>query len=224
MSPGQVPSPRPGQCYNDSISLPETSLHFIKNNCLMDKPVISRPSQPVLVKFGDGELLTRIAAQRGVSDVTGRLYDVLFMGTNRGRVIKALVRADKPDMETSIIEAELQIFSETVPVLNLLIADEDPAQARLIILSADNVKSIPLESCGGRGLCLDYMTSVSCAWDRDTDSCVSHRGRDTRGLVHHQHQCPLVVEPEPGRVSCACQGDQQLLLLPNKPGSVQMDS
>lgn len=197
MSAGQVPSPRPGQCYNDSLSIPENSLHFIKNNCLMDQPVISRPMAPVLVKFGDGELLTRIAAQRAVSDVNNNVYDVLYMGTNRGRVIKALVRADKPDMETSIIEAEIQIFSETVPVLNLLIADEDPAEARLIILSADNVKSIPLESCGERTLCLDCMTSVTCAWDMVSASCVSHRGQDKRRLVHYQHQCPVVVEPEP---------------------------
>ena len=167
----------------------------------MDQPVISRPMAPVLVKFGDGELLTRIAAQRGVSDVNNNVYDVLYMGTNRGRVIKALVRADKPDMETSIIEAEIQIFGETVPVLNLLIADEDPAEARLIILSADNVKSIPLESCGQQTLCLDCMTSVSCAWDMVSSACVPHTGQDKRRLVHHQHQCPVVREPEPGKLS-----------------------
>ena len=124
MSQSQVPNPRPGQCSNDSTSLPETSLHFIKNNCLMDESVRSRPSAPVFIKFGDGELLTKIAAQRGVSDINGKVFDVLFVGTNRGKVIKALVDADSPNMSSSIIEEEIQIFSETVPVLNLLIADQ----------------------------------------------------------------------------------------------------
>ena len=38
----QVPKPRPGRCYNQSTTLPESSLHFIKNHCLMDAPVPSR--------------------------------------------------------------------------------------------------------------------------------------------------------------------------------------
>ena len=45
MSPSQVPSPRPGRCYNESLRLPETNLHFIKNHCLMDKPVARYPSK-----------------------------------------------------------------------------------------------------------------------------------------------------------------------------------
>ena len=109
MSPGQVPSPRPGQCYNHSISLPESSLHFIKNNCLMDEAVTSRPARPVLVRMGDGELLSKIAAVRGVASVTGARYDVLYLGTNRGKVIKALVRADRPDLDTAVVEAEMQV-------------------------------------------------------------------------------------------------------------------
>jgi len=197
MSQSQVPNPRPGQCSNDSTSLPETSLHFIKNNCLMDESVRSRPSAPVFIKFGDGELLTKIAAQRGVSDINGKVFDVLFVGTNRGKVIKALVDADSPNMSSSIIEEEIQIFSETVPVLNLLIADQ-VSPSRLIILSADNVKSIPLDSCSSRTNCIDCMSSISCSWDTASDSCVQHKNvRDKQNLIHYNHQCPAVVEPEP---------------------------
>jgi len=197
MSPSQVPKPRPGQCYNDSTSLPETSLHFIKNNCLMDQSVASKPPGPIFIKFGDGELLTKIATQRGVSDIAGNVYDVLYIGTNRGRVIKALVHADNPSMETSIIEAEFQIFSETVPVLNLLIVEQDSG-SRLIILSADNVKSIPLDNCSSHADCSDCMTSITCSWDIDAESCVMHKQVENKSnLLHSSQQCPVIVEPEP---------------------------
>ena len=203
MSSGQVPSPRPGQCTNDSTSIPETSLHFIKNNCLMDQSVKSRPNSPVFIKFGDGELLTKIAAQRGVSDINGIVHDVLYLGTNRGKVIKALVHADSPDMSTSVVEEEIQIFSETIPVLNLLIADQDPVSS-LIILSADNVKSIPLDRCESRTMCLDCMSSISCGWDTVTSTCVRHKTLTTIShLIHYKHQCPVVLPPEPGKLHFA---------------------
>ena len=195
-----VPSPRPGHCTNNSTQLPETSLHFIKNNCLMDESVVSQPAGPVFIKFGDGELLTKIAAQRGVSDARGQLFDVLYIGTNRGKVIKALVGADNPNMESSVIEEEIQIFSETVPVLNLLIVDGDQEQdSRLIVLSADNVKSIPLHSsCDSKPSCDSCMNSISCAWSSASQSCVHHQHYSRDLLVTSSGQCP-VVESQPGK-------------------------
>ena len=202
LSPSQVPSPRPGQCYNQSSSLPEPSLHFIKNNCLMDQSVLSRPHSPVFVKFGDGELLTKIAVQRGVTDLRGARYDRLFIGTNRGKVIKSLVSADQPRMETSFVEEELQIFSETVPVLNLLIVEpshQPASQARLIILSADNVKSVPLDSCHSQHSCTGCLGLVSCGWDSEAGQCVSHSQVARQRLVETSQECPVEVVTTPGR-------------------------
>ena len=79
-----------------------------------------------------------------------------------------------------------------VPVLNLLIVDQ-----RLIVLSADNVVSLPLASCGRHAACLDCMARLECAWDRGTASCVEHAGAGAGQLIHHQHQCPVVTTPPP---------------------------
>ena len=204
ISPSQVPSPRPGLCHNQTSDLPESSLHFIKNNCLMDQSVQSQPSGPVLVKFGEGELLTKIAVQRGVRDQWGERYDRLFIGTNRGKVIKSVVRADQPSLDTSLVEEEIQIFSQTVPVLNLLIVEPSQStdsQPRLIVLSADNVKSIPLSSCESQEDCTSCMTLISCGWDLLTDRCVSHSEVESQRLVQSSLQCPVLVETTPGR-SC----------------------
>ena len=143
----QVPKPRPGRCYNQSTSLPESSLHFIKNHCLMDAPVQSRPSVPVFVKSGTSELFTKIALHQGAKNLAGVSFDVLFIGTNRGKVVKILVDPANPDLASSDLQEELQIFGPTVPILNLLIVNGETSDPKLIVLSADSVKSIPLASC-----------------------------------------------------------------------------
>ena len=69
-----------------------THVIFIKNHCLMDESVESRPAVPVIIKFGDSEILTKIPAQGSVTDINGNKFDVLFIGTIRGKVIKTAVR------------------------------------------------------------------------------------------------------------------------------------
>jgi len=82
-----------------------------------------------------------------------------------------------------------------VPVLNLLIVEPSPSltssEGRLIILSADNVKSIPLDNCGSAGSCESCLSLLSCAWDSDSGQCVRHR-EARGGLV--VSQCPVIRE------------------------------
>merc|ERR1711971_800612 len=111
-------------------------------------------------------------------------------------------------METSFVEEEIQIFSQTVPVLNLLIVEPPEAgpsgAGRLIVLSADNVKSIPLDSCLSKDSCEACMLSISCGWELGQEAgqgrCVRHSQVEDRGrLVLASQQCPVRVEttPEP---------------------------
>jgi len=205
MSPSQVPSPRPGKCYNQTASLPESSLHFIKNHCLMDQSVQSTPSMPVFIKYGDSELFTKIALHRGVSDLSGEKFDVLFIGTNRGKVMKIVVNSEKPDIKSSSLQQEIEIFSETVPVLNLLIVEPNGPDPKLIVLSADSVKSIPLHHCHQRhntpaegcASCV-LLSSPYCAWDVVSSSCVSHREAINKtSLVQLSSECPIEQELPP---------------------------
>lgn len=196
MSPNQIPTPRPGRCYNQSTSLPETSLHFIKNHCLMDNPVPSRPSAPVFLKTGDSELFTKIALHKGMKDLAGNTYDVLFIGTNRGKVVKVLVDSSKPSMDTSLLQEEIQVFASSVPILNLLIVNSETSDPKLIVLSADSVKSIPLASCNKSNCsaCLQ-ISDPYCAWDLAGASCIPHsQVKDQSWLVQSQDQCPVPPE------------------------------
>lgn len=46
----KVPDPRPGQCVNDSRTLPDLTLNFIKTHSLMDESVPSFFKQPIVIR------------------------------------------------------------------------------------------------------------------------------------------------------------------------------
>ena len=46
----KVPDPRPGQCVNNSRSLPDLTLNFIKAHSLMDESVRSFFGQPIVIR------------------------------------------------------------------------------------------------------------------------------------------------------------------------------
>ena len=119
---------------------------------------------------------------QGAKNLLGQSFDVLFIGTNRGKVVKILVDPANPDLASSDLQEELQIFAPTVPILNLLIVNGDTTDPKLIVLSADSVKSIPLASCHRR-TCSDclHKSSPYCAWDLAAASCVPH------AQVHDDH-------------------------------------
>lgn len=50
VQPSKVPDPRPGQCVNDSRTLPDLTLNFIKTHSLMDESVPSFFQQPLVVR------------------------------------------------------------------------------------------------------------------------------------------------------------------------------
>jgi hypothetical protein len=46
----KVPEPRPGTCVDETQSLPDTVLNFIRSHPLMDKPVNHEHNNPVFYK------------------------------------------------------------------------------------------------------------------------------------------------------------------------------
>lgn len=46
----KVPDPRPGQCTNDSRTLPDLTLNFINTHSLMDESVSSFFGQPIVIR------------------------------------------------------------------------------------------------------------------------------------------------------------------------------
>uniref|UniRef100_A0A8C3NGS8 Uncharacterized protein n=1 Tax=Geospiza parvula TaxID=87175 RepID=A0A8C3NGS8_GEOPR len=101
---------------NSSLQMPDRVLNFIKDHFLMDSPV---RSQPLLLQS------QRRYQQIGVHRAPGLhgTYDVLFLGTDDGRLHKAV----RVNHGVHIIE-EIRLFPDGQPILQLLL-DQDQAGA-----------------------------------------------------------------------------------------------
>ncbi|NXT91498.1 SEM4B protein, partial [Anhinga rufa] len=115
---GPVPEPRPGTCItsrtrhlkiNSSLQMPDRVLNFIKDHFLMDSPV---RSQPLLLQSHLRYQQIGVHRTQGLHGI----YDVLFLGTDDGRLHKAV----RVNHGVHIIE-EIRLFPAGQPVLQLLL-------------------------------------------------------------------------------------------------------
>ncbi|XP_022692625.1 semaphorin-1A-like isoform X2 [Varroa jacobsoni] len=115
----KVPEPRPGQCVNNSKSLPDVTLNFITNHPLMDQAVPAYLGRPVVVHTGFSYRYTYIAVDPQVEAVSGKAYDVLFIGTDHGHVLKVVNVAsltqtsDSGQIAEPVVVEDVLVFAPT---------------------------------------------------------------------------------------------------------------
>uniref|UniRef100_A0A8C5M3Z3 Semaphorin 4B n=1 Tax=Leptobrachium leishanense TaxID=445787 RepID=A0A8C5M3Z3_9ANUR len=168
-----VPEPRPGACItnkvrnmkiNSSLQMPDRVLNFIKDHFLMDSAIRSNPLllQPQM-------RYQQISVQR-VRGLT-QTFDVMFLGTDDGRLHKAVSVAGKEH----IIE-EIKLFKNSQPVEELLI---DHNKGLVYVSSRSMVLQIPVSNCSM------YRTCGECILARDPYCAWSKKGCHT--VPHHTH-------------------------------------
>ncbi|KAI5709727.1 hypothetical protein M8J75_002787 [Diaphorina citri] len=176
----KVPDPRPGQCVNDSRTLPDLTLNFIKTHSLMDESVPTFFGQPIIIKTSTNYRFTQIAVDPQIKTPSGKVYDVIFIGTDNGKVLKA-VNADSADSSekvSSVLIEELQVFPPGVPVHNLKIVRASHAQdGRLVVVTGGEVVSLALHRCSSSKItsCSECvgLQDPYCAWDKHNGVCAS---------------------------------------------------
>ncbi|CAG0880690.1 unnamed protein product [Cyprideis torosa] len=171
-----VPEPHPGQCVNDSRTLSDASLNFLKQHPLMDGAVPHFFQRPILVKASFKYRFTQIAVDPAVPGADEkRVYDVLFIGTDDGHILKVVnVRAF--DIQEELIVEELQVLPIGQPVTNLMLTEgERPADTkRLVIVSDDKILSIPVERCARYALTCEDCVALRdpyCSWNIQKQAC-----------------------------------------------------
>ncbi|XP_075537774.1 semaphorin 1a isoform X3 [Dermacentor variabilis] len=170
----KVPEPRPGQCVNDSRTLPDVTLNFITEHPLMDQAVPSHFGRPILVHTGFQYRFTYIAVDPQVETVSGKKYDVLFIGTDTGRVLKAVnvPRQQQSAGGRPVLVEDVGVF-QGAPVTNLLV---HRPQGRLVVVTHSEIQAVPLFGCQRyAATCADCVALQDpyCAWDSDRGTCVN---------------------------------------------------
>ena len=130
-----------------------------------------------------------------VRTADGKTFDILIIGTDKGKVIRAINTAayDSVSRVTPVIIEEIQVFDSQAAITNLKVVRTGQHHGpRLIVVSNDEIQTIPLRRC--------YTSSVStcsecvalqdpyCAWNPSTSRCV------TVGSVSTSSQSSLVQD------------------------------
>ncbi|XP_069678508.1 semaphorin-1A isoform X6 [Periplaneta americana] len=175
----KVPEPRPGQCVNDSRTLPDVSVNFVKSHTLMDEAVPAFFNRPILIRISLQYRFTKIAVDQQVKTPDGKAYDVLFIGTDDGKVIKALNAAsfDSDKTVNSVVIEELQVLPPGVPVKNLYVVRMDHEDSKLVVVSDDEIQAMKLQRCNSDKItnCRECVALQDpyCAWDNVEARCTA---------------------------------------------------
>uniref|UniRef100_A0A8C8VID1 Semaphorin 3G n=1 Tax=Pelusios castaneus TaxID=367368 RepID=A0A8C8VID1_9SAUR len=172
---GKVPYPRPGVCpskttnqpsrqYSSTKDYPDEVLHFARAHPLMYRSVYPLHHRPVLVKTNLQHRLRQIVVDR--VDAEDGQYDVIFLGTDAGSVLKvlALQKGNSAAAEEVILE-ELQVFKAPTPITEMEISVK---RQILYVGSQAGVAQVKLHQCETYGTaCAECCLARDpyCAWD-----------------------------------------------------------
>ncbi|XP_072322000.1 sema domain, immunoglobulin domain (Ig), transmembrane domain (TM) and short cytoplasmic domain, (semaphorin) 4Ba [Eucyclogobius newberryi] len=155
-----VPEPRPGACVTNharqmgiqsSLHMPDKVLNFVKDHFLMDSVI---RSSPLLLKRNVRYSQIAVHKIQGIE----RAYDVLFIGTDDGKLHKAINANDK----MHIIE-EMVLFPEPQPVQHI---ELDPQRGLLFVSSHSGLVEVAVANCSNYVSCGECVLSRDpyCAW------------------------------------------------------------
>ncbi|GFS02934.1 semaphorin, partial [Elysia marginata] len=171
-----TPKEHPEKCTNESDKIPDDTARFSKDHPLMDEAVKPTGGMPMLVFTSFKARFTKIAIDWQILAADKHYYDVMFVGTDDGRVIKAINKGQGSKVESVIIE-DLQVLEPGKPVTDLKVVSNraDHAGQKLVVVSRDSVVAIPLSRCKRAKTCRKCVALQDpyCAWNSALLQCMS---------------------------------------------------
>ncbi|KAJ7999317.1 hypothetical protein DPEC_G00193130 [Dallia pectoralis] len=168
---GRIPYPRPGTCpsatydplHKSTRDFPDDVVSFMRGHHLMWEPVLPATRHPVFMQVNVPHILRKVVVDR-VEAEDGQ-YDILHLGTDNGKVLKALsVPKDSWETEEILLE-ELTVFQSHVPILSMELSTK---RQQLYVSSEEGVVQLSLQRCQLYGKnCVDCCLARDpyCAWD-----------------------------------------------------------
>ncbi|NXA97105.1 SEM3D protein, partial [Melanocharis versteri] len=193
---GRVPYPRPGTCPSETYDpllqstkdFPDELISFMRSHQLMWEPVYPQGRQPVLVRVNVPYRLRRLLVHR--LDTESRHYDVLFLGTDDGKVLKvALAGGVSRGPEVMSLE-EISVTKVPSPILDMKLS---PKRQELFVSSTHGLLQLSLYRCELYGkTCTDCCVAGDpyCTWDSKT--CAPHLLTEKR-----RARCQDVLKADP---------------------------
>ncbi|NXA02559.1 SEM3D protein, partial [Nesospiza acunhae] len=193
---GRVPYPRPGTCPSETYDpllqstkdFPDELISFMRSHQLMWEPVYPQGRQPVLVRVNVPYRLRRLLVHR--LDTESRDYDVLFLGTDDGKVLKVALAGGVSRGPEVISLEEISVTKVPSPILDMKLS---PKRQELFVSSTHGLLQLSLYRCELYGkTCTDCCLGRDpyCTWDSKT--CAPHLLTEKR-----RARCQDVLKADP---------------------------
>ncbi|XP_071406722.1 semaphorin-3D-like [Pithys albifrons albifrons] len=175
---GRVPYPRPGTCPSETYDpllrstkdFPDEVISFMRSHQLMWEPVSPQGRQPVLVRVNVPYRLRRLLVHR--LEMESRHHDVLFLGTDDGKVLKVGLAGGVSRGTEVISLEEISVTKVPSPILDMKLS---PKRQELFVSSTHGLLQLSLYRCELYGkTCTDCCLARDpyCTWDGRT--CAPH--------------------------------------------------
>uniref|UniRef100_A0A3Q2YPI3 Sema domain, immunoglobulin domain (Ig), short basic domain, secreted, (semaphorin) 3H n=1 Tax=Hippocampus comes TaxID=109280 RepID=A0A3Q2YPI3_HIPCM len=167
---GKVPYPRPGTCpsstygsYSSTREYPDDVIFFSRTHPLLEEIVLPLGERPLLVRVGVHYKFSKLLVDR--VEAVDSTYDVLFIGTDSGLVLKAihLPREHGPSQEVTL--EQLEVFQHKSPVTAMALSRK---KQWLFVGSREGVSQLGLYQCELYGeACAECCLARDpyCTWD-----------------------------------------------------------
>ncbi|NWT41107.1 SEM3D protein, partial [Chroicocephalus maculipennis] len=193
---GRVPYPRPGTCPSETYDpllqstkdFPDEVISFMRSHQLMWEPVYPQGRQPVLVRVNVPYRLRRLLVHR--LEMESRHYDVLFLGTDEGKVLKVGLAGGVSRGTEVISLEEISVTKVPSPILDMKLS---PKRQELFVSSTHGLLQLSLYRCELYGkTCTDCCLARDpyCTWDGRT--CAPHLLTEKR-----RSRCQDVLKSDP---------------------------
>uniref|UniRef100_H2MP97 Semaphorin-6B n=2 Tax=Oryzias latipes TaxID=8090 RepID=H2MP97_ORYLA len=176
-----IPKPRPGGCavqgskFNSSNSFPDEMLNFVKTHPLMDEAVPSLGQRPWIVRTMVRYQLNKIVVDTEAGPSRNRT--VLFLGSNRGTILKFLIMPNQDNTVTSsnVFLEELEGFNpdrcavDSPQARQMLSLALDRASRTLLLAFPSCVVRVPVARCQLHSRCMKNCIASRdpyCGWTR----------------------------------------------------------
>ncbi|CAG03270.1 unnamed protein product, partial [Tetraodon nigroviridis] len=167
---GKVPYPRPGTCpsstygsYSSTREYPDDVIFFSRTHPLLQESVLPLGERPLLVRVGVHYKFSKLVVDR--VEAVDSTYDVLFIGTDSGLVLKAIHLPKDHGQSQEITLEQMQVFQHKSPVTAMTLSKK---KQWLFVGSREGVSQLSLYQCELYGqACAECCLARDpyCTWD-----------------------------------------------------------
>uniref|UniRef100_A0A8C6WHZ0 Semaphorin 7A n=1 Tax=Neogobius melanostomus TaxID=47308 RepID=A0A8C6WHZ0_9GOBI len=176
-----IPSPRPGTCVKNSKTLPLATVKVVKDHPEMADwvPSVHRKAPFYVSSFNYTKIV--VDQVRGADD---KLYNVLLLATDSGKVHKVLEAGDEP-----FLISETRFLNGSAALTVKL----DSKKKKLVVGFSDIIATVDLQRCEYGSSCEDCVLAQDpyCAWSQTAFQCTAAApGNIQNVLTGNPNVCP----------------------------------